>query len=498
MIGRSYVMVVIGILLAKGLGFFRDIVFASAFGASVYTDMYFQIFGLVNLIFTGIGVALSTLVIKNINKIKPSDTKSRREYVSYFITKTFVISAMAMLCLYAVSGHIVKLLLPGLDIYHFNFAIRLVRIMLPSLVFVLVAYVISGVLQNSGVFFITSVMSLPFNVIIIASLLFPEPDITAVSAFTTLGWFLHIIILLPSFYKKGYRLLDFRLKNKFRGDGGEIMYIFISNMLFQLCFTIDKAFVSIESGAASTLNYASNLFVTISSIFVVAMSNVVFPSISKSYELGNTLYVKNLTQYIIKLMLAIFVPFILSVCFFGENIISLLYERGEFTAQHASDTALLFAIYTCGFLGYVCQEFFNKILYLDGRYKHTVIGTVTILALKPFVNIIALAMGGVYAVAVSTSLMLSIYGISVLIALSSLVGSYIRELMRDAFGIVLSSAAAVLVYLLMARLIPDITFGRFSFIIALGACGAAYLLLLVITGVFKSLLRGLKAGEAGE
>lgn len=498
MIGTAYIMVVIGILLAKGLGFFRDIIFASAFGASVYTDMYFQIFGLVNLIFTGIGVALSTLVIKNMNKFRPSDKKARREYVSYFITKTFVISFIAMLGLYAVSGHIVKILLPGLDIYHFNFAIKLVRIMLPSLVFVLVAYVISGVLQNSGVFFITSVMSLPFNVIIIASLIFPEPDITMVSIVTTLGWFLHIVILLPSFYKKGYRMFDIRFKNRYKSDGGEIIYIFISNMLFQLCFTIDKAFVSIESGAASTLNYASNLFVTISSIFVVAMSNVVFPSISKSYELGNISYVKKLTQYIIKLMLSIFLPFILSVCFFGKNIISLLYERGEFTDQHTADTALLFAIYACGFLGYVCQEFFNKILYLDGRYKHTVIGTVVILALKPLVNIIALATGGVYAVALSTSVMLSIYGISVFISLSSLVGSYIKELARDVFAILLSSVFAVAVYLLSANIIPDITFGRISFLIVLGLCALVYLILLIITGVFKKLLAFSKAGESDE
>ena len=46
--GLAYIMVVLGILLAKGMGFFRDIIFASVFGASVYTDMYFQIFSLVS------------------------------------------------------------------------------------------------------------------------------------------------------------------------------------------------------------------------------------------------------------------------------------------------------------------------------------------------------------------------------------------------------------------------------------------------------------------
>ena len=80
--GLTYVIVVLGILMAKGIGFLRDIVFASVFGASTYTDMYFQIFGLVNLIFTGVGVALSTLVIKNLNKAENSTEEKKRAYVS--------------------------------------------------------------------------------------------------------------------------------------------------------------------------------------------------------------------------------------------------------------------------------------------------------------------------------------------------------------------------------------------------------------------------------
>ena len=83
----AYILVVFGILLAKALGFLRDIVFASSFGASQLTDIYFQIFGVTSLIFTGIGSALSTLVIKNLNKADISSQKEQKEYVSYFISK---------------------------------------------------------------------------------------------------------------------------------------------------------------------------------------------------------------------------------------------------------------------------------------------------------------------------------------------------------------------------------------------------------------------------
>ena len=91
--GAAYIMVVLGILLAKGIGFLRDMVFAWVFGATAYTDIYFQIFGLVNLIFTGIGVALSTLIIKNLNKSENSGEEKQRRYVSYFITRTTLIVA---------------------------------------------------------------------------------------------------------------------------------------------------------------------------------------------------------------------------------------------------------------------------------------------------------------------------------------------------------------------------------------------------------------------
>ena len=78
--GSAYVMVVLGILFAKCLGFLRDIVFASQFGASEYTDIYFQVFGIASLIFTGIGSALSTLVIKNLNKPENKSQNAQKDY----------------------------------------------------------------------------------------------------------------------------------------------------------------------------------------------------------------------------------------------------------------------------------------------------------------------------------------------------------------------------------------------------------------------------------
>lgn len=492
--GLTYVIVVAGILLAKGIGFLRDIVFASVFGASTYTDMYFQIFGLVNLIFTGVGVALSTLVIKNLNKAENSTEEKKRAYVSRFIGKTTLFTLLVTALMYLAAKPIVSVLLPGLDDGAIATALMLMYIMLPSLLFVLVAYIISGVLQNNKIFFISSIMSLPFNVIIICSLFVPDIDIITVGIVTTIGWFLHIVIQLPSFYKSGYRFITKQNEKTLKsGKNSEIIWIFISNMMFQVCFMIDKAFVSGDSGAASTINYASNLFITIASVFVVAMSNVVFPSISKNYEEGNIDYVRSLLRTMIIIMLSIFVPFILVTSCFGTNVISLLYERGEFTSELAKTTGTLFAVYTLGAFGYVCQELFNKILYLDGKYSYTVAGTIIVIALKPVINVFA-GNYGVVVIAVTTTALFTLYAISIALAIRKVTGNYIdREFAKNILKIVFAGVSALAVFLMFRLVMPSVTGDRVLFLVPLAACGVVYIGILWVSGIVKIILKSKNA-----
>ncbi len=485
--GVTYILVVFGILLAKCMGFFRDIVFASTFGASELTDIYFQVFGIASLVFTGIGGALSTLVIKNLNKPCYSSEEDKRGYVARFITKTSLITLAATILLYMFSGTIVKILLPGIKDEMYRSALQIMYIMLPSCLFVIIAYIMSGVLQNNKVFFITSVMSLPYNVIIILSLLIKNVSIEVVSIATSIGWLLHILILLPSFLKRGYKLFgSITKKTSYSGGNREVLYIFIGSMMFQLCFMIDKAAVSFDSGMASTVNYATNLFITISSVFVVAMSNVSYPSICRHYEENNIEFVKKVLQYIITVLFAIFVPFILTVCLFGKDIISILYQRGEFGGELTKTTATLFAIYSFGIFGYVCQELFNKILYLGSKYKYTVGGTLIIVLLKPLINMFAINFGGAIAVAVATTIMFLLYAVGISFAMTKVVGNYInRSLALNLSKILLASAAAFFVYLLLSHMHLPIFSGRFGFAIVLFACAAAYLAVLFVTGCVK-------------
>ncbi len=491
MSGIAYIVMVFGIMLAKGLGFVRNIIFASEFGASELTDIYFQVFGIATFLFTCIGTALGTLVIKNLNKPENSLPSAGKQYVSKFICRISLIIIGVTAVMYLGSDLIIKFLLPGLDSSFMPAARQMMYIMLPSGLFVIVAYIIAGVLQNCKTFFVTSIMSLPYNVIIIAALIFKNLDIYKISIITTIGWILHVIILLPSFYKNGYRI--FYRDKALTAEGAkekslEVLFIFISSIMFHMCFVFDKAAVSHDSGVATQIYYASNFFVTIASIFVVAMSNVSFPGISKSYEKGDKETVKRITQQLICLLMAIIVPFILVAAVFGTDIMCVLYERGEFTHEDTIQTATLFTIYTFGVFGYICQELFNKLLYLDSRYKIPVVGSIVIMVAKPIINIFVADLG-VTAIALTTTALFTVYAVAIAIGITKVAGNYATpQFCKNLLKILGAGAAALAVWFVFHITGFDPIGGNFGFILPLGACAVVYAVIIFASGLLKYLL----------
>lgn len=494
---KSYIVVVLGIVLAKIVGFSRDIFFANFYGTGPVADIYFQIFGIVTLVFTGIGIALSTRVIMNLNKEENSLPESKKAYVSSFIGKSMFYLSLATVALYILAKPLTKLLLPNISGADFELALRLTYIMLPSFIFVCLAYIISGILQNSRVFFIPSIVSLPYNVIIIASLFFPGVTIEQIGIATTIGWFLHIVIQLPHFYKKGYRFIyiskEKKPLQKSRADLS-IWWIFLSNLMFQLCFIIDKAFVSGDTGKTAVLNYASTLFTTISSVFVVAMSSVVFPAISKNYEEGKIEYVRELIGYIITVMLTVFVPFLLVVSLFGEQIIGLVYERGQFTHESTVATAAAFAIYSFGILGYVAQELINKIMYLASKYIYTILGTVVVVAAKFVLDYLFVPKYGTNFASVSTSVLLTLYAIMAFVVLKNIIGNYLsKNVIMNMLKVLASGGASLVVYFIMKLAVPSIVNTQsIVFVVPIAICGVVYIATAFVLGLHKQLLKNPK------
>ncbi|MBR4086520.1 MAG: hypothetical protein IKK30_01515, partial [Clostridia bacterium] len=203
---------------------------------------------------------------------------------------------------------------------------------------------------------------------------------------------------------------------------------------------------------------------------------------------GNREEVKKTTQQLIQLLFAIIVPFILLTFGFGEDLIRLLYEGEEFTPALTAQTSLLLIIYSLGVFGYVCQELFNKLLYLGSIYKYTVIGSIAVMLIKPLINH-WLGEFGAVAVAVSTAILFTAYAVLIGITMTKVTGNYLSSALGiNLLKILGAGGAATAVYFVFNHFFPTLPGGDFGFILPLMICLAVYAAVIWLSGIMKIIL----------
>ena len=483
----SYILMVAGILLAKAMGFVREMFLGNNFGTGITMDIYAQVFSVASVIFTAIGVALSTFVIKSINNKLLNNDKEEREFVGFFFKRSLLFSFIGTAVLYLLSYPITKLLLPGLESNHFQTALKLFWIMLPSLSFIVLTYTSMGLLQNKNKFFITSVVSFPFNVLIIGSMMLGVTNIFVLGAVTTAGWAAHFLFLLPSIKKEGYKLWSkTNQADKLRSvNPMEILFILISNMVFQFLFIIDKSFASENAGFASAIHYASTLFTTVSSIFLVAMSAVFFPSLTKSMKENDTEKTNGLIRYALTFLFAIFIPFLVIVGIYHREIITLLYQRGEFTAESVNLVAPAFRLYSLCVFAFMSQELLFKIFYAKGKYMITVISAIGILMANVVCN--CFFSDSLFGIVGSTAGVCIIFSIVMFLLLFKESGGFINKQFLKNIGIIIISSLAFVATHLIFRYTVGYN-NKMIFVLPILIGGIVYLGILYATNILKQLL----------
>jgi putative peptidoglycan lipid II flippase len=330
--GKNFIGVSITIFFSKLLGFVREIVFASVFGTTVLTDMFQVIFSFPSLFFSSIGTALSAVNIPDLTYfITHRSKEERNQYLAnLFAQVTFIASTVALLGIVC-APPLTQIIAPGLSPKVDHIAVLLTRIMMPTLLFVSLTYLTAGVLQVHQYFLVSASISIPFNMLIIWALLWKGNDLVFLGYVTTLGWLLQFLIQLPVLVREKYQWRfklqwsDPYIRNTFKN----LLPILLGNSLLQLCLIIDRSFAThLSPGTAASLAFGSNLFVTITSVFIVAMTTVVFPRLSRYCLDSDFERIRFLLAQAFKMLLFILVPYLLLVICYHKEIITLVYQRG--------------------------------------------------------------------------------------------------------------------------------------------------------------------------
>jgi putative peptidoglycan lipid II flippase len=492
--GRTFIGVSAVIFLSKLLGFARDIFFASVFGTTILADLFQVIFSFPSLLFSSIGTALSSVNIPTLTGFLKNRTREERnQYYSRLMAQLTLWSTIIAIVGIIFAPALTRIIAPGINESAQHIAVLLTRIMMPTLLFVNLTYVTAGILQVHGYFLRSAAISIPFNILIILALYLRGDDIVLFSYVTTVGWLLQFLIQLPVLRKERYPFpRSFGKSRAMVATLQKLLPVLLGNSLLQLCLIIDRSFFGTQlgEGSAAALSFGGNLFVTITSVFIVAMSTVVFPRLSRFALEHDFAGVRELLAIVFKILLLILVPYLILVITYNQEIIALVYERGAFTSRSTQMTSQAFLFYSFAVVGYVAQEIFNRVFYALKRFKIPMQVSLVCLLINIVGNMLLMPWG-IIGLSASTAVAMLVYGIIMTLLAH-------RELGGLSLGQVLPYAARLLIPVLgMLAVIEGFQYGLpgqgwlLGFLVPAAVSGVVYLglaYILRLLDVFR--LRG--------
>ena len=385
-----------GILLSRIFGFLRDIVMASALGASYWSDIFFLANRLPNLFRNIFAEGAFT------QAFMPSFVASTNKGV--FSTAIFLRFSLFIifgsLAVTIAPEYITKLITPGWDAKRIADTAPLTAISFWYLYLIFIVTFIATLLQYKEHFVTTAMSTVLLNLsMIVALLLFMKSDPKTIAYALTfsvlVGGVLQVIVHLFALYKlRLVRLLTGGWKHRKKREISEEKKKFISLFIpavwggasLQINSFVGTIIASfLITGSVSYLAYAQRIFQLPLALFAIATATALFPSISKALKnKDETLAYANLEKGF--WLLAFFLGFAtLGGILLSEPIIWLLFERGKFTMLQTQETAHVLSMFMLGLLPLGLAKLFSLFLYATYRQgKAAKIATISVI-----VNIIA-------------------------------------------------------------------------------------------------------------
>jgi len=250
-------------------------------------------------------------------------------------------------------------------------AARLLTIIFPSLLFTGLAFSMVGILNSLGEFKIPAAMSTVSNGIMILYFLFfvGHFGVYGAAVAMLIGWGAQALFQVPSLIKRGYRyrprLWHPGLKKIFK----MMLPVMVSTWIVPINMMVILWFASTLPGGASSLGFANELYVIIAGIFVLSVTNVVFPEMSRLSVSGDRQAFCDMVRSTMRTLLFLLIPMTVGLMLLSRPLVHLLYEYNHFDAESTQLTASALFFMSIGMVGYGIKHVLLRAFYAEKRGK---------------------------------------------------------------------------------------------------------------------------------
>jgi len=379
-------------LASRALGYARDIVVASAFGAGPITDAFFVAYRIPNLLRRLLAEgALSTGVVPvfsaTLQRGGPEAfARAAQAVAGAGVVVLCAVSALGM----ALAPWIVTVMAPGwrADATLFALAVTLTRMMFPYLLLVGLAALATGALNAHHRFFTAALSPAVVNVAMILAVLTlggrMAPAILALAVGVLAGGLGQFLVQLPEVRRLGVPLrprLDWS-HPAVREIGRRLWPVAFSLAAVQVTVLINTQLASLlPAGTVSYLFYADRVMEFPLGVFGVSVATAALPSMAAQAARRDREALRGTLGFALRLAAFITVPAAVGLAALSGPIVQLLFQRGKFGAAEAVFTAQALVAYAIGLPSFSAARIAAQTFYALGDVRTPVrVGFVSVAA----------------------------------------------------------------------------------------------------------------------
>jgi len=376
---RPFFTVSLWTLISRLLGYLRDFVIASKMGVSDLTDVFFLAFRLPNffrrLFAEG---ALNPVFVPMYTELAKDKEEAKK-----FAIKIFWIICFVLLLIVTVFDIFMPLVYMGLTpgiigTTKFQLAVELTRITFPYLLFICLCSLISGILNSYGRFFAFAFAPCIINVVLILSVLYwpAETKAHSLAYGVLLSGILQFIFMINALRRlKIFTLHDF-FKYKISLKDSRVSVFFkkfipasIASSVTQINFLFDNIVSSFIPHGITYLYFADRVMQFPLALIGTALGVASLPFVSRYvYRNKNSIVIKSQNELVLYGLL-FSIPSMLGFIFLGHEIITALFERGEFTAENSLNVYYALIAFSLGLPAYVSVKILTNFFFAKGDTK---------------------------------------------------------------------------------------------------------------------------------
>ena len=360
-------------LISRLLGFVRDILIAAGLGTGGVADAFFVAFRFPNLFrrLFGEGAFNAAFVPLYAKKLEGDGEDAASRFAGDALSGlAFVLIVFSTLAIVAMPW-LMAALAPGFvgDEDKYNLAVNLTQIAFPYLFCMSLVALFSGVLNSHHRYWAAAAAPILLNIVLISAILIAiysgfagRPEAGYVLAIgVAIAGALQLAMLMTSLRRAGIKV---RLRwPRWTADMGRLVSLGVPGLLAggitQINIVVGTIIASLQAGAVSFLYYADRLYQLPLGIVGIAVGVVLLPELARKLRAGDTQAALDSQNRSLEFSLMLTLPAAVGLALAAEPIISVLFERGAFTAADTPATAQALAAFAIGLPAFVLIKVFQ-------------------------------------------------------------------------------------------------------------------------------------------